>query len=666
VTMRVAFRVDSSALMGTGHLMRCLTLANELRRCGAATAFICRQHDGSVIARAEQEGHTVHRLARPGPSSDTAEDYAAWLGVPAPADAAETLLAVSGQHYDWLVVDHYGLDHEWEQRLRGVVGRLLVIDDLANRRHDCDLLLDQNYFAAATRERYRGLVAGPSCKLLLGPSYALLRPEYAQLRSVLPPRDGVVRRALIFFGGSDRRNDTKRVLDALCCSQLAELAVDVVIGSNHIDRHAIEEWVAQRSGAALYCGLPSLAGLLARADLAIGGGGSTTWERACLAVPSVIATIADNQIAFSAALDAQGYHVLLGDSAALSMQDWRTALTDLINDRPRLRRLSTASASLTDGLGAARVAGVMLSRDAPRIVLGRDAASGGQRAENEQGIPLALLRIEQHEQEAVAVARIELADDVEPVLAERVLRTLIRSRVGERSYLAVQGAAQPASQLRVTVLSDATSWLNEAISGWLADWAQRGHRVKWVHDATSLTAGEVCFLIGCSKLLSPAQVAQSTHTLVVHESALPEGRGWSPMTWQVLQDRRQIVVTLLEVAAKVDAGRIHLQTTIELTGQELVAEWRELQARATEQLCTQWIATFPEAARGAREQSGPSSYYRRRQPDDSKLDPQRPLAEQFDLLRVVDNARYPAFFNYRGRRYRLLVAADGATDGVRT
>jgi UDP-2,4-diacetamido-2,4,6-trideoxy-beta-L-altropyranose hydrolase len=202
--MRVAFRVDSSALMGTGHLMRCLTLANELRRCGAATAFICRQHDGSVIARAEQEGHTVHRLARPGPSSDTAEDYAAWLGVPAPADAAETLLAVSGQHYDWLVVDHYGLDHEWEQRLRGVVGRLLVIDDLANRRHDCDLLLDQNYFAAATRERYRGLVAGPSCKLLLGPSYALLRPEYAQLRSVLPPRDGVVRRALIFFGGSDR------------------------------------------------------------------------------------------------------------------------------------------------------------------------------------------------------------------------------------------------------------------------------------------------------------------------------------------------------------------------------------------------------------------------------------------------------------------------------
>lgn len=655
--MQIAFRVDSSALMGTGHLMRCLTLANELRRHGAVTTFICRQHDGNLIARVEREGHTVHRLAPPPQSSGgIVDDYAVWLGVPAQADADETVLYLAQRRYDWLVVDHYGLDYQWEQRLQGGVGRMFVIDDLANRRHACDLLLDQNYFGAATRERYRGLVP-VSSRLLLGPQYALLRPEYAQLRAVLPPRDGSVRRALIFFGGSDRRNDTRRVLDALSCPQLEQIAVDVVIGASHIDRRAIEEWVAQRPGAALHSALPSLAGLLARADLAIGGGGSTTWERACLAVPALVATIADNQIEFSAALGAQGCQVLLGDSAALSVQDWRAALIDVVADAPRLRSMSSASASLTDGLGAARVASAILSREGSGAVLRSDRGSDVQRAENEYGIATGLVRIEQRTDELLALASIELVDDAEPALARQALRALVCSRVGDELYLALQGAERPANPLRVTILSDAASWLNEAIGDWLAGWAQDGHQVRWVHDPAALAPGDVCFLVGCSQLLSPAQVAQNTHTLVVHESALPEGRGWSPMTWQVLADRRQIVVTLLEVAKQVDAGRIHLQTTIELTGQELVAEWRALQSSATRQLCTQWLATFPQAARGAREQSGPASYYARRRPEDSKLDPQRSLAEQFDVLRVVDNARYPAFFEYRGRSYRLLIEA---------
>jgi methionyl-tRNA formyltransferase len=148
-----------------------------------------------------------------------------------------------------------------------------------------------------------------------------------------------------------------------------------------------------------------------------------------------------------------------------------------------------------------------------------------------------------------------------------------------------------------------------------------------------------------------------SHYLVVHESALPQGQGWSPMTWQILEGASEIPITLFEATADLDAGQIYLQRSIELQGTELVEEWRALQAEETFALCLEWLDRYVEVVANARPQQGEASHYHRRRPVDSELDPQRSLAEQFILLRVVDNQRYPAVFHWSGRRYALQIQA---------
>jgi methionyl-tRNA formyltransferase len=207
----------------------------------------------------------------------------------------------------------------------------------------------------------------------------------------------------------------------------------------------------------------------------------------------------------------------------------------------------------------------------------------------------------------------------------------------------------------MTLLSDASSWLNDRLP-WLIDalWA-RGHAVRWIHHPADLAPGDVCLLLSCSRLLIPEQLARHRHNLVEHESALPHGQGWSPMTWQILEGASQIAVTLFEATATLDAGPIYVQRTIDLQGSELVEEWRALQAEATMSLCLEWFDRYSDVIAHARPQQGEASHYRRRRPADSQLDPHHSLVEQFNLLRVVDNQRYPAFVEIRGRRYELQI-----------
>ena len=165
----------------------------------------------------------------------------------------------------------------------------------------------------------------------------------------------------------------------------------------------------------------------------------------------------------------------------------------------------------------------------------------------------------------------------------------------------------------------------------------------------------MCLLLSCGRLLSAEQLALHRHNLVVHESALPQGQGWSPMTWQILDGASYIPVTLFEAVAELDAGPIYLQQKIQLKGHELVDEWRALQAQATLELCLAWFDRHQEVVSAAQPQLGEPSHFRRRRPADSQLDPERSLAEQFNLLRVVDNQEYPAFFSMAGRTFLMSV-----------
>jgi UDP-2,4-diacetamido-2,4,6-trideoxy-beta-L-altropyranose hydrolase len=275
--------------------MRCLTLAEALRKQGAKVLFVCREHEGHLCGLIEERRFPTFRLPKIDTQRSDRSSYAAWLGTSWQEDLEQTRAAIqaTGQQSDWLVVDHYGLDQRWESSLRSCVGRIMVIDDLADRTHDCDLLLDQN-LVAQMEDRYAGKVP-LSCALLLGPEYALLQPTYAELHDQVPAREGPIRRIFIFFGGVDSTNLTGRSLAAFLRLNRPDIDVDVVITADSPHAENIHRQVAGHSNIHIHSNLPSLASLMARADLAVGAGGATSWERLCLGLPSLVVTLAENQ-----------------------------------------------------------------------------------------------------------------------------------------------------------------------------------------------------------------------------------------------------------------------------------------------------------------------------------------------------------------------------------
>lgn len=292
--MKIAIRVDASVQIGTGHFMRCLTLADRLRQRGAQVRFISRHLPEHLRSMLATKGHEFALLDNA--QNDATLDelaHAHWLGVSQALDAADSIRALSDGTWDWLIVDHYALDFRWESMLRQAAKKILVIDDIADRQHDCCVLLDQNFYANM-ETRYSGKVH-PHCQLLLGPRYALLRDEFRQLHKQVKPRNEPVKRILVFFGGIDANNYTGCAIEALTEIDIGGLNVDVVIGSQHPCREQIKVACAQH-GFTCHVQTDKMAELMAAVDLAIGAGGSAIWERCCLGLPTFAICTADNQV----------------------------------------------------------------------------------------------------------------------------------------------------------------------------------------------------------------------------------------------------------------------------------------------------------------------------------------------------------------------------------
>jgi len=274
-----------------------------------------------------------------------------WLGVSQEEDARQSLSALGGLRSDWLVVDHYALDSVWERSLRNATSKILVIDDLADRLHDCDVLLDQNLYIDA-ESRYLGKTPR-ACKLLLGPRNALLRDEFASARVHAKTRSGAVRRLLVFFGGVDAANLTGLTIQALTKSAIREIAVDVVIGSDHPNQEEIEI-ACLKAGFALHVQTSQMAELMTAADLGVGAGGSATWERCCVGLPTMAISIARNQdrlvhdCALAGALYAFELEVPGGGNIALHLQS-------LIENPPLRESISRKAMDMVDGHGTRRV-----------------------------------------------------------------------------------------------------------------------------------------------------------------------------------------------------------------------------------------------------------------------------------------------------------------------
>lgn len=357
----VVFRTDASSDIGTGHVIRCLTLANALREMGDSVAFICREHDGNLCALIEQRGFAVHRLPM-GSLIETkttgAPVHAAWLGAQWLEDAEGTLAVIEalGSTPDWLVVDHYALDVRWERHMRTAVGRLMVIDDIADRNHDCDLLLDQNMIDGQN-ERYQRKVPS-ECDLLLGPEYALLQPDYARLRGKVRPRQGPVQQVLIYFGGVDREDLTLKAVNALLALNRPEIEADIVLSVASPTFRRVQECIARRPGLRLHANVQSLAPFMLAADLAIGASGATSWERLCLGLPALIVTVADNQRPIAAELSRRKLVRWLGDAGDVSERDLFSGLKEIV-DAGLDPVWSTSCLHFVDGAGTERVSAAL-------------------------------------------------------------------------------------------------------------------------------------------------------------------------------------------------------------------------------------------------------------------------------------------------------------------
>ena len=359
--MMIAFRVDGSLQIGTGHVMRCLTLADALRKSGMQCSFLCRPHQGHLLDLITQRGH--HALALPqlescSELSFTDTDHAHWLGVNWEADALDTLNTLSehfdNQMSDWLVVDHYSLDARWEQALRPKSRRIMVIDDLADRPHDCDLLLDLNLGRNA--QDYDGLMKGDAVKLI-GPTYALLRPEFAALRQQSLDRrvsGSKLSRLLITMGGVDKGNATGLVLDALkSCLLPADMQITVVLGPHAPWLTKVQEQARQIPWRAeVLVNASNMAQLMADCDLAIGAAGSTSWERCCLGLPTLQIVLARNQEFIAQSLKKAGAALTLDSrSITKSLPKEICNLTNL----SQLKKISNVCSSIANGHGVTLV-----------------------------------------------------------------------------------------------------------------------------------------------------------------------------------------------------------------------------------------------------------------------------------------------------------------------
>lgn len=365
--MRVVFRADASLQIGTGHVMRCLSLADAMRERCAKCSFICRPHQGHLLVLIAKHGHQALALPTLEVEKKTNLDdtaHAHWLGADWATDAQDTQQVLSlhmgSTHVDWLVVDHYALDARWEETLRPQSKRIMVIDDLADRPHACDLLLDQNLGRNA--KDYGGLLKG-NPTILIGPQYALLRPEFAALRAQSLARrqnNPQLRRLLITMGGVDKDNATGQVLTALqSCTLPADLHITVVMGSN-------APWLAQVMAQAslmpwrteVMVGVNNMAQLMTESDLAIGAAGGTAWEGCSLGLPSAVFVLAQNQLTGAVALQNTGATIVLESHQQIADIMGATQTAEFANEV--LAKLSHAAATVADGEGCARTADHMM------------------------------------------------------------------------------------------------------------------------------------------------------------------------------------------------------------------------------------------------------------------------------------------------------------------
>jgi len=715
--IKAVVRTDSSQQIGSGHVMRCLTLAEELRDQDLETIFITRDHQGNLDEYIMSKGFEVYSLPNPNKYDlqQNLDGYEQWLGVKQEKDAEETIQVIPDTHtqIDWLIVDHYAIDQVWEKKLRPYTKKIMVIDDLANRQHDCDLLLDQNYIQ--DNSRYNQLTSLGTTKLL-GPKYALLRKDFIKYSKTEKQIHKELNRIFVFFGGADQDNLTTAVLKALTIPELRHLFIDVVIGSANPHQKEIKEHIDSNHRIKLYIQVDNMAEIMNNADLALGAGGSTTWERMAVGLPSIVITTAENQVPFNKELDQDNYIYWIGNIKQVSQQKIRYAVLNVLRNPQKLYEMSERVKQLVSTRGTKIVSNLLIRGLNKKTLTVRQAKLSDcklywywindnlaiENSINQEKIDMeyhnkwfndkvkdenTILLVIESEFGAVGQVRfdrsgshykvnysyssqfrgyglanhmISIAIDYARLKNIFVIEDYVKDsnatskKVFEQLPICTNNKEQN-TQLSIVILSDRETWMNTWIGELLASWVIDGYTVSWTHEAQDVPDGDLCFILSYGKLVKENIRSRNKNNLVVHASDLPKGKGWSPLSWQILEGKNKIVVTLFEAEDAVDSGDVYLQDDINLNGNELVAELRKKQAEVTLNLCRDFVRRYPSILQKARQQYGVHTFYAKRTSVDSQLDPNKTIAEQFNLLRIVDNNKYPAYFDWKGQSYTLKI-----------
>ena len=353
--LQVIIRADAALSLGTGHVMRCRTLANALRRSlGADILFVCRAFDGHLAGMLEQDGYRVALLPASATPAAGNTDYASWLGASIEDDVTATRAAVTAFRQPGstllLITDHYGIDARWQQRLRTDVDLVLAIDDLADRSLDCDLLLDTTY--GRQPGDYQGHVPA-SARLLVGSQYALLRDEFNLSASTVRNerrQPHKRQRLLVMLGGSDPDNLTLAILQLLAGQ---DYQVTAVVGPTMPHWQSVAAWCDARPHYTFARAPDDIARLMLAHDMAIAAAGSTSWERCACGLPSLIVIQAENQLQVASAIAAAGaakvLHLPLSATAIESgLALWR-------DDDDAWQAAVQACLDICDGNGTQRV-----------------------------------------------------------------------------------------------------------------------------------------------------------------------------------------------------------------------------------------------------------------------------------------------------------------------
>jgi UDP-2,4-diacetamido-2,4,6-trideoxy-beta-L-altropyranose hydrolase len=336
--MKVVFRVDASLEMGTGHIMRCLTLANELKQQNHEIVFICRELTGNLILLIK---YPVLVL----PKNDNFQSdslYLNWLGATQEQDAEQTIKVIP-KNTDLLIVDSYASDEIWHKQLIPYTKKIMVIDDLADRQFNCDVLLNQNL--GTQIEDYKDKVPD-DCELLLGCDYALLRPEFPNLREkalIKRKNTKVIKNILISMGGSDITNKTYDILQEVS----DDLNIVVILGGISPHNKMIKNYAKSKKNVKVVVDADNISRLMFDADLAIGAGGSTSWERCCLGLPTLLYVLAENQRKIAENLEQIG--------AVKIVSNLKLDLQNILDNFSIWQVMSERAQTVCDGIGVKRI-----------------------------------------------------------------------------------------------------------------------------------------------------------------------------------------------------------------------------------------------------------------------------------------------------------------------